>query len=243
MSNALKLSHSSISEYSDCPLKWKLHRIDRLPEKPKHYFSFGKAIHSALEFMYAGDSCPPLDAVMDAFFEGWSGAGYKDKDAASKGQRDGASMLTAYYAKYGGKAWAKPLAAEASFDMEVDHVRVIGYIDRIDVLEDGTLHVLDYKTGKELEAERIETDEQMTMYQIAAEAKFPGAAVSKVSLFHVPTLAWATVPARGAELVAALKEKIKRTADAIRRQEFEPKPSEKACKWCDYKPHCKAWRP
>ena len=46
------LSHSSISLYLECPQKWKFKYVDKIPEKPRHFFSFGQSCHEALEFFY-----------------------------------------------------------------------------------------------------------------------------------------------------------------------------------------------
>ncbi|HKV90813.1 MAG TPA: PD-(D/E)XK nuclease family protein [Thermoplasmata archaeon] len=43
------LSYSSVRAYLECPLRWKYLYIDRLPEAPRGYFSFGRTIHSVLE--------------------------------------------------------------------------------------------------------------------------------------------------------------------------------------------------
>ncbi|MDE1820288.1 MAG: PD-(D/E)XK nuclease family protein [Euryarchaeota archaeon] len=43
------LSYSGFSAYEECPLRWKFRYIDKLPELPRGYFSFGRSIHSALE--------------------------------------------------------------------------------------------------------------------------------------------------------------------------------------------------
>ena len=43
------LSHSSITLYNECPQKYKFRYLDRIPETPRHYFSFGHSVHLALE--------------------------------------------------------------------------------------------------------------------------------------------------------------------------------------------------
>jgi putative RecB family exonuclease len=43
------LSYSSYSTYLECPLRWKFLYIDRLPEVPRGYFTFGRVVHSVLE--------------------------------------------------------------------------------------------------------------------------------------------------------------------------------------------------
>ena len=236
----LKLSHSSMSTYDQCPFKWKLKYIDRLPERPKHYFSFGQAVHSALEHMYSGDSCPAADQVVQAFLSAWSDAGFKDDAAIRKGKREGEAMLRAYHAAHAAE-WRKPLGVELRFSFMVHHVPVGGVIDRLDILPDGTLHVIDYKTGRELEPGRAESDQQLTMYQAAAARMFPESEVSEVSFLHVPTGATLTAPARGPDRLCVLESTILRTHAAMSTGEFPCKPSEAACQWCDFKALCPAW--
>lgn len=238
----MKLSHSSMSTYAACPKRWEFKYVQRLKEKARHYFSFGKSIHSALEFFHDGEAAPTLAQLLEAFKLNWVSEAYRDQKAEDKAFKDGAGMLTDYHRKHAA-LWTKPLSTEAKFDMDVAHVRVTGFIDRVDVGEDGGLHVLDYKTGKPIDPERIAEDEQLTMYQLAAEYLYPGELVDKLSLYHVPTLTWHSAPRRSAELVERLKAKVVATAAAISRQEFEPKPSEEACALCDFKPLCPAWAP
>ncbi|MCI4325273.1 MAG: PD-(D/E)XK nuclease family protein [Thermoplasmata archaeon] len=49
MNRGSPLSYSSVRAYLECPLRWKYLYIDRLPEAPRGYFSFGRVIHSVLE--------------------------------------------------------------------------------------------------------------------------------------------------------------------------------------------------
>jgi putative RecB family exonuclease len=43
------LSYSSYRTYLECPLRWKYLYIERRPETPKGYFTFGRVVHSVLE--------------------------------------------------------------------------------------------------------------------------------------------------------------------------------------------------
>ena len=44
--------------YNECPLRYKLKYVDNIPEKPKHFFSFGQSVHKALEFFYTVKALP-----------------------------------------------------------------------------------------------------------------------------------------------------------------------------------------
>ena len=43
------LSYSSYRTYLECPLRWKYLYIERRPELPRGYFTFGRVVHSVLE--------------------------------------------------------------------------------------------------------------------------------------------------------------------------------------------------
>ncbi|MCX5794089.1 MAG: PD-(D/E)XK nuclease family protein [Elusimicrobia bacterium] len=232
------LSHSSISLYAECPLKYKLKYVDKIPEKPKHFFSFGQSVHLALEFFYGGKTpaAPSLQELHQSLKENWVSVGYRDQEQEAEYFQQGKDILTGYYRKHA-KAFSLPLHVEYNFQLTVEGVPVTGKVDRIDRLEDGRLSILDYKTGKQLAVDRIETDAQLTMYQLACEAGL-GAEVGILTFYHLPSLKAHSVGRRPEALVGGLRRKIVDTAAAIVAERFEPKPSENSCRWCDYKAYC-----
>ncbi len=232
------LSHSSISMYNECPQKYKFKYIDKIPEKPRHFFSFGQSVHLALEFFY-GVTLPPaptLEQVLAHYEKSWVSAGYKDKAQEQEYFEDGKAMITAFYEKHI-KDFAVPFFVEYGFNFSVDGVPVTGKVDRIDKLPDGKLAILDYKTGKQLKGGRVEEDAQLTMYQLACETLL-GAEVARLSFYHVPSLKEQVVERHGEKLVTGLKKKIVATAEGITKGAFAPAPDESKCRWCDYKPIC-----
>ncbi len=237
------LSHSSISLYAECPQKYKFRYIDRIPEKPKHYFSFGSSVHSALEYFYSSkEPTPPsLDEVLAYYKEHWISAGYKNQAQEEQYREDGEEILTLFYRKHAPE-YHIPLFVEYQFDMEIDGVPVTGKVDRVDQMPDGRFSVVDYKTGKALAKGRAATDEQLTMYQLACE-KLLGAEVCRLSFYHLPSLTEQVAERRGSALVRSLEKKIVSTAEAISGREFSPTPEEKKCFWCDYKPLCPVYKP
>lgn len=234
-----KLSHSSITTYNDCPKKFYFRYILKIPEKPKHYFSFGKAVHAALEAMYSSPCRPNLTALLQAYDSAWSSEGYKDKPAEKKAHAEGEVMISKYY-EINAPGWTPCVSTEMRFDVVIEGVRLTGFIDRVDSMPGDRIHIIDYKTGRELEPGREAGDEQLTMYQLACETMGLGK-VGSVSLVHVPTARWATASRHGEELVSKLISKIVHTAGAIADGKYIETPSEDACKWCDYKRMCPAW--
>ncbi|MBI4345351.1 MAG: PD-(D/E)XK nuclease family protein [Elusimicrobia bacterium] len=237
------LSHSSISMYLECPQKFKLKYLDKLPEAPKWFFSFGQSMHKALEFFYSIPAlpAPTVEELLARYQEGWIKTGYKDAEQEREYFADGERMLREFYAK-NIKTFKLPLFAEYKFELEVSGVPLLGYVDRIDKLDSGGLAILDYKTGKSIAKERLGEDRQLTMYQMAVE-KLLGAPVESLTFYHLPTQQPLTVGPRPKAQVEALKETILTVNDGIQGRKFDPAPGEQKCRWCDFKPHCPAFRP
>jgi putative RecB family exonuclease len=232
------LSHSSISLYHECPFKYKLKYVDKIPEKPKHFFSFGQSMHKALEFFYGGKAlpAPSREALLQSLKENWISVGYRDQAQEAEYFQQGRDILVRYHEEHA-DGFQIPLHVEYDFQMTVDGVPVVGFVDRIDRLEDGRLSILDYKTGKKLAVDRIETDAQLTMYQMGCETQL-GCEVGRLTFYHLPSLKPHSVGRRPEAQVAELRRKIVDTATAIVAERFDPKPSENACRWCDYKVFC-----
>lgn len=232
------LSHSSISLYQECPQKYKFRYVDQVPEKPRHFFSFGRSVHSALEFFYGVKTPvpPSVEELLKNYKEVWVQEGYRDASQEAEYFEEGKRILTAFHQKHA-KDFRLPLFVEYGFDFQIEGVPVKGFVDRVDKLPDGRLAVVDYKTGKKLATGRLESDAQLTMYQYACETLL-GAEVGELIFYHLPTLKEHRASRRGTQLVDELKDRVVTTAEAITTEKFDPKPDEMVCRWCDYKPIC-----
>ncbi|MBI5622942.1 MAG: PD-(D/E)XK nuclease family protein [Elusimicrobia bacterium] len=236
------LSHSAISMYVECPKRWWFRYVEKVPEKPRHFFSFGRSMHSAVEFFY-GVPCPPppsVEELLRAYKSEWVSEGYRDKAQEATYFEEGKAILIAFYHKHA-KDFAVPLKVEHEFSAVVEGVPVTGKIDRVDELPDGRLAILDYKTGKELARNRAADDPQLTMYQLGCELEF-GREVGRVAFYHLPTLEVQESGRHAASKVESLKRRISETARSIMNDRFDPAPEERKCLWCDYKPLCPVFR-
>lgn len=236
------LSHSSISLYQECPQKYKFKYVDKIPEKPRHFFSFGQSVHLALEFFYGVKlpMPPSLDELLKSYKDQWVSGGYKDEFQEQEYFEEGKRILKEFHAKHS-KDFHVPYFVEYAYTFEVDGVPVTGRVDRVDKLPDGRLRILDYKTGKKLATGRLEVDPQLTMYQYACETLL-GAEIGELVFYHLPTLKEHVTTRRGAPLVDELKGRIVSTAESITKEKFDPKPDESVCRWCDYKPICPVFK-
>ena len=111
------------------------------------------------------------------------------------------------------------------------------FIDRVDRRPDGKLVILDYKTGKKSDQSLNSAEAQLTMYQMACE-ELLGAPVAETVYYHLPTLKEYRFERKEQPRIDALRGRILATAEGITKGQFEPKPAEKVCYWCDFKPLC-----
>ncbi len=236
------LSHSSITLYNECPQKYKFKYVDKIPEKPKHFFSFGQSVHLALEYFYGPKEpkAPSLEDLLKHYREIWVKPGYRDENQEAEYFEEGRQILTRFHDKHA-KSFHVPFSVEYNFNFEYEGVPLTGKVDRIDELPDGRLSILDYKTGKKLAAGRLDIDAQLTMYQFAAESQL-GKEVGELIFYHLPTLKEHRTTRRDKPLVKELTTRIVETAEGITKDRFDPKPTENACRWCDYKPICPIYK-
>ncbi len=236
------LSHSSITLYNECPQKYKFKYVDKIPEKPKHFFSFGQSVHLALEYFYGPKEpkAPSLEELLKHYREIWVKPGYRDENQEAEYFEEGRQILTRFYDKHA-KSFHVPFSVEYNFNFEYEGIPLTGKVDRIDELPDGRLSILDYKTGKKLAAGRLDIDAQLTMYQFACESQL-GKEVGELIFYHLPTLKEHRTIRRDKPLVKELTARIVDTATGIDKDRFDPKPTENACRWCDYKPICPIYK-
>lgn len=235
------LSHSSISLYKSCPAKWKFRYIDKVPEKPRSYFSFGKSVHAGLEFLFTHQAgqIPSLESVLAHYKLQWLREGYESPTQEKYFYLEGERILRGFYAKHNADI-RNVFQIELKFTVNIEGVPVTGYIDRLDNTPLGGLSVIDYKTGKAFDKSRVLKDPQLTLYQIACKDLF-GKPVESVTLYHLNSLTALTVPAHSDDMETDLKKVVLETAQGINAGKFDPKPEDKSCQYCDYYQICPAF--
>jgi putative RecB family exonuclease len=263
------LSYSSVSTYWECPLRWKFLYVDRLPETPRGYFSFGRTIHSVLEelvrplviapatgprigtpqttlegWALEGPS-PPGGRVMGAaelqalYRRTWVSEGYGSKEEEERYRAQGEELLLAYRALLEASPPA-PIAVEQHLSTSWDGIPIHGYIDRIDRTPTGALEIVDYKTTRELSHDDAQGSDQLAIYQVLVERNYPEP-VEALTLYHLRSLRPLTVRPRPAERLDALHVRVGEARDGIREQAFEPTPG-RHCTRCDFRPICPEFR-
>ncbi|MDP8215355.1 MAG: PD-(D/E)XK nuclease family protein [Candidatus Euphemobacter frigidus] len=179
-SDRIRLSYSKLSSYKRCPRAWKNSYLEgKFSREPKPFFSFGLAIHEAFENYYDphGSKKSSLKHLLGLWDEAFNNhaEGYRDEKEKISYYNKGVEQITKYYQHYCANGKYRPAyAIEDYFEVPLGKNAVmVGFIDRIDKLDDGTFEILDYKTEPTRRTQKAaDEDDQLTIYFWACETLF-----------------------------------------------------------------------
>jgi putative RecB family exonuclease len=235
------LSYSQISLYQTCPLCYKLQYIDRLETKDRGYFSFGTTIHKCAEYFFKVKVPPPpsLEKLLQFYERNWLSAGYESADEEANYKAYGRELLTGFWELHQAD-FRMPIAVEWMFNIDIEGIKLRGFIDRIDKLDSGGLAIVDYKTDRELfTSDYLARNLQLTLYQLAIEKSW-FLPVERLTLYHFRTnTPCSCLPREPAQLEEARKL-VLAVAEGIGAGRFPATESERCP--CDFPEYCPYYR-
>jgi RecB family exonuclease len=227
--------------YQTCPLSYKLRYVDGLKPKDRWYFSFGTTMHSCAEQFFKVNAPPPpsLEELLQFYEANWLSAGYESPEEEAKYRDYGREILAKFWEIHSAD-FRMPLATERMFYIDIEGIKLRGFIDRVDKLESGGLSIVDYKTNKELfTADYVEQDLQLTLYQMAASHlwRLP---VEKLTLYHLRSNTACSCPPRHEARLEQARNMVLEVAENIAGEKF-PAVENQFCP-CDFPEHCPYYR-
>lgn len=231
------ISVTQLKLFEQCRARYQHRYVLREPDEQSFHTIFGSLIHAVLEAFHADRSMPLLERYQQEFQK----PVYRVLDAElfEKGRR----MLEDYQLTDAAQPDRKVLAVEQAFEGHLPNgVPVRAVLDRIDQLDETTIEVRDYKTGTSHFPTQYElqSDEQLSMYDVIARQLYPWATTVKLTLqyFKGETLTTERRPDQREaflEYVAAVYQDMTTTKDF-------PPTLNTYCGYCPYKAQCSAYQ-
>jgi DNA helicase-2/ATP-dependent DNA helicase PcrA len=233
------VSYSKLDTFKVCPLKFKYRYLLQIPARPHHSLSFGRTLHSTLQQFHEQE----MQGVklsetefLNLYQTNWQDEGYESEAQKQERFTAGENALKRYYHEYGSRL-GQPKMLEQQFKLNLAGVTLVGKIDRIEIDKSGHYAIVDYKTGTPKDQKAADTDEQLTVYALAAKAAL-GIEAKSLSLYFLEEGGGQFKTTRTPEKLAKAQTKLEKAIETLKTSTFPPKPSIHTCSFCEYKRLC-----
>jgi RecB family exonuclease len=237
------LSYSRLSRFEQCPRSFKFQYIDKLPSEPGMPLRFGKVVHAALERLLREvieqERSGPLDPnrAVTLFAEAWRAEGI----AGLQEFAAGVQMIREYVRAEGIVDHRDVLAVEKEFRLQVGRFEVLGFIDRVNRIDDETIEVLDYKTNRALfTRDELDSSMQMSLYEIAVRRLWPWAKTVRL-VFTMLRHGIRQTTSRTPEQLEAALAYVETLGRMTEETTDYPARVGGQCVWCDHRANCDAY--
>jgi putative RecB family exonuclease len=246
-------SHSRLSTFEQCPLKFKFRYIDKLePEIKQSIEGFlGNKVHDSLEFIYR-EACKgrtvELDELIEFYIQVWNKE-YTNEIKVIKEELNaehyfekGVKFLIDYFTEnYPFKDNTIAVEKQIIIDLDKENpgkYKLQGFIDRLVHNKDTNIfEIHDYKTGQIKTQEDLDKDRQLALYSLGIRESFPEAADIHL-IWHFLDLNKKMSSRRTLEELNQLKQEIINLINKIEStSDFQANPGN-LCKWCEFQGYC-----
>ena len=240
-------SYSQLETYLRCPMQYKYKYLFNIPTPPQAANSFGTTIHQTLQQFYQTyQKNPNVDhkELIEIYYKKWIPSGYSSFFHEKQMKKEGKKILLNFYKNFHNKD-IRILDLEKTFKLKiVPGIIITGKIDRVDLLDNNQIEIIDYKTGKTPQEKEIRNSLQLSIYALAArEPLLYNKRLNQIRLtfyFLDETKKISFKPE--INQIKKVKEKIKETVKKIKEDNsFSPQPGV-WCDFCSFKMICEAWQ-
>ncbi|MFH1589444.1 MAG: PD-(D/E)XK nuclease family protein [archaeon] len=248
-------SHSRISTFESCKLKFKFKYIDKLePEIKATVETFlGSRCHDVLEQLYKDlkhQKKTTKEELIANFEKAWKEQWSDEvlivrKDYTEENYIDmGRKFLSDYYNHYAPFDQATTIGIETRIVIKLDKegkYQIQGYIDRLD--SKGEIYEIhDYKTANNLPLqEYLDKDRQLALYSIAIKEQYKEAKDVKL-IWHYLAFDKEVSSKRTDEQLESLRAEVIGLIQEIQACREFPSKTSALCDWCEFRPICPQWK-
>jgi DNA helicase-2/ATP-dependent DNA helicase PcrA len=235
-----RLSATAVETYETCPLQFKFEREWKLSRQVHAAMQYGAAMHRVLLTYYDSvrlGRTKSDDEMIQLFCDDLATAGIQDNYQRELYLKQGLEQLRDFLAGTRSAPAPEVLHTEEWFDVQIAGTKVAGRIDRMDRTADGSVAIVDYKTGKARSQEDADESLQLSIYAMAAREKWGyrvGALVFHNLEGNVPVFS-----KRSEFQLEGAREQVLDVARGIAAGNFEPKVG-RHCNFCAFRALCPA---
>jgi DNA helicase-2/ATP-dependent DNA helicase PcrA len=235
----LMLSASTIEAYRDCPLKFKFIHYFRIPTAPQAALTFGNLMHQCVRHYYVlrREGVPQAEDLEAFYRRSWNAAGFEDAYQEEAYKKAGLEQLRRFVERQRENLIpADQIQTEQRFRMGLRDVVLHGRIDQINPC-DGSVELVDYKTGRPRSQKDADKSLQLSVYALAARRELH-MDPARLTFYNLTSNEAVSTVRTNKDLERALAE-INDVAARIRQRLFDPSPGF-VCKRCEFVPICPA---
>ncbi len=238
-------SPSRLATWLKCPRQYQFQHVLKLPTRPSPHLDLGSNVHAALrDWLRLAPAARTWERMLEFYRAAWrtNRPAFRERsreELREWGER-GIAMLRRFVEAT--PPDLEPLAIEKWVGIDFGDLDVRGKVDRVDGLADGSLRVVDYKTGKPpKDPGRLREDDlAAAVYARGASTNFAGAPVAAVEYLYLETMESVSFPVDDAwqeHKETALVTLARSARDGEARGDFPARPT-KLCAWCDFSERC-----
>ena len=247
-------SHSRLSCFEQCPLKFKFSYIDKIETEIEETVEafLGSRVHEALEKLYKDlkfQKLNMLNELLDFFNSEWKKNWndaiviVRDEYSQENYRKMGEKFISDYYERYKPFNHTRTIALETQRTIDLNekykiHIR----IDRLAITNSTIYEIHDYKTSNSLPTqEDLDDDRQLAIYAYGIKKMYPDAKKIKL-IWHYLAFDKEMSSERTEEQLESLKKEVIKLIEIIEAEsEFPPKLST-LCDWCEFQGICPEWK-
>ena len=238
----LTLSYGQVSDYLECPAKYRFGHVIRIPTPVTHQLVYGRALHAAVQAFHrhqmAGRSMPLADLYVE-LDANWESAGFLTRQHEEARKAAARDALERFWSTQQVDP-ARPTGVEMEFAFPLGRDRVRGRYDRVDSDAEGRVTITDYKSSDVRDpataGRRARESLQLGIYGLAWEAQH-GRAPDVLALHFLESGLEGRSPATPRRLAKAA-EQVTTAAEGIRAGRFDAQPSPTRCGYCPFREIC-----
>jgi putative RecB family exonuclease len=181
------LSPTRIATYLECAVKYRYIYIDKIGRfylRARPGYSFGSTLHNVLQAFHeevrvTGEP-QSVEKMLEQVETRWISAGYVSMEQEREFRAAGAEVIGAYHVAVTERIakGVETIWTEKTLSTDMGSFKLNGRVDRIDRHADGSLEIIDYKSGRwGITPDEVADSLAMNIYQFILRRMEPGVRV------------------------------------------------------------------